>query len=236
MKKTIHRADSRGTADHGWLKANFSFSFGNHYDPDRIQFGQLRVLNDDFIAAGAGFGKHPHDNMEIVTIPLSGALAHQDSTGGNGMISSGEVQIMSAGTGIYHSEMNGSQTEEANTLQIWVLPEKRDIEPRYDQNKFPLHERRNSIKTAVSPDDTDEEALWINQKAYFNLGHVEQGKSLNYSLHGEGQGIYIFLIKGQLEVAGETLNTRDAIGLDELENIELKADAESEFVLIEIPM
>ncbi len=169
MKKTIYKADSRGHSDHGWLKTNFSFSFADYYNPERIRFGMLRVLNDDTIQPGMGFGTHPHDNMEIVTIPLKGELAHKDSTGGKGIIKANEIQAMSAGSGVTHSEFNNSQTDEVSLLQIWVFPKEKNIEPRYDQKTFNPEERKNILKTVVSP-DKNSDALWINQDAYFSLG------------------------------------------------------------------
>lgn len=234
MKKTIHRAESRGHADHGWLNAHHSFSFANYYNPERIRFGTLRVLNDDIVQPGEGFGTHPHDNMEIVTIPLRGELAHKDSTGNKEVIRPNEVQIMSAGSGLTHSEFNNSKTEEINLLQIWVFPKERNIKPRYDQKVFNPEERINKIKTVVSPSDKD--ALWINQNAYFSITSLEKEKAVNYEIKSKGNGLYVFLIEGKIEIAGETLGKRDAIGLEDLNNIEIKAAEKSEVLLIEVPM
>src|SRR6195952_706652 len=195
MKKTFHPANERGHNDIGWLKANFSFSFGPYYNPEKVQFGVLRVLNDDIIAGGAGFGTHPHDNMEIITIPLSGALEHKDSMGNIGVIKSGEVQVMSAGSGVTHSEYNHSQTEAANTLQIWLFPKERNIKPRYDQKNFNELLSPNQFTTLISPDKS-EDTLWINQDATFSLGDFELGQKIDYTVKTPGNGVYIFVIEG----------------------------------------
>lgn len=234
MKKTIHRADSRGHADHGWLNAHHSFSFANYYNPERIRFGTLRVLNDDIVQPGEGFGTHPHDNMEIVTIPLKGELAHKDSTGNKEVIRTNEVQIMSAGSGLTHSEFNNSKTDEINLLQIWVFPKEKNIKPRYDQKVFKPEDRKNKIKTVVSPDDS--EALWINQDSYFSLTNLDKEKSVSYEIKTKGNGLYVFLIEGQIEIAGEKLSKRDAVGLEDIDSVEIKADENSEVLLIEVPM
>ena len=234
MQKTIHRADSRGHADHGWLNAHHSFSFANYYNPERIRFGTLRVLNDDIVQPGEGFGTHPHDNMEIVTIPLRGELAHKDSTGNKEVIRPNEVQIMSAGSGLTHSEFNNSKTEEINLLQIWVFPKEKNIKPRYDQKVFDPADRINKIKTVVSPSDKD--ALWINQDAYFSLSGLDKDKTVNYQMKSKGNGLYVFLIEGKIEIEGETLGRRDAIGLELINEIEIKAVEKSEVLLIEVPM
>ena len=234
MQKTIHRADSRGHADHGWLNAHHSFSFANYYNPERIRFGTLRELNDDIVQPGEGFGTHPHDNMEIVTIPLRGELAHKDSTGNKEVIRPNEVQIMSAGSGLTHSEFNNSKTEEINLLQIWVFPKEKNIKPRYDQKVFDPADRINKIKTVVSPSDKD--ALWINQDAYFSLSGLDKDKTVNYQMKSKGNGLYVFLIEGKIEIEGETLGRRDAIGLELINEIEIKAVEKSEVLLIEVPM
>ena len=234
MKKTIHRADSRGHADHGWLNAHHSFSFANYYNPERIRFGTLRVLNDDIVQPGEGFGTHPHDNMEIVTIPLQGELAHKDSTGNKEVIRPNEVQIMSAGSGLTHSEFNNSKTEEINLLQIWVFPKEKNIKPRYDQKVFNPADRINKIMTVVSP--SDKNALWINQDAYFFFFFLEKDKAVTYQIKSKGNGLYVFLIEGKIEIGGETLDKRDAIGLEQIDGIEIKAVETSEVLLIEVPM
>ncbi len=187
MKKTIHRADTRGHADHGWLNAHHSFSFANYYNPERIRFGTLRVLNDDIVQPGEGFGTHPHDNMEIVTIPLKGELAHKDNTGNKEVIRPGEVQIMSAGSGLTHSEFNNSKTDEINLLQIWVFPKEKNIKPRYGQKVFKPEDRKNKIKTVVSPKDSD--ALWITQDSYFSLASLDKDKKVSYEIKTKGNGL-----------------------------------------------
>lgn len=237
MKTVVHRAQTRGTADYGWLKANYSFSFANYFDPDRLQFGLLRVLNDDFIAPSMGFGKHPHDNMEIVTIPLKGALKHKDSMQHEGVIRPGEVQVMSAGSGLEHSELNASASEETNILQLWVFPEKKDVKPRYDQKLFDEAAKTNTFLTVVSPaDDNDGNALWIHQQAYFNLGNFSEGSAGSYRLANAEHGVYVFVIEGSIRVADEELHKRDAIGIRELEHIRIESLTDSKLLLIEIPM
>lgn len=234
MKKVIHRADTRGHANHGWLDTYHSFSFAGWYNPERMNFGLLRVLNDDRVAAGKGFGMHPHDNMEIVSIPLSGELEHQDSMGNRGVIRENDVQIMSAGTGIRHAEYNHSRENEVKFLQIWVFPKERNIEPRYDQRTFKPEERANKLQMVVSPEN--DEAIWINQDAYFSLGKFESGKEVSYNLHGSGQGVYLFVLEGGVSVDGEKLGRRDAVGLWETDQVSIRAAEDTEFLLIEVPM
>lgn len=237
MQKVFHPAHERGTANFGWLKANYSFSFANYFNPKRVKFGRLRVLNDDTIAADKGFGEHPHKNMEIVTIPLKGALKHQDSMGNSTVINTGEVQVMSAGTGVKHSEFNPDKEQETNLLQIWVHPEKKHVEPRYGQEKFSAEELKNKLLNVVSPkDDNDGKALWIHQQAYFNLGELETGKKITYNLHKSGHGIYCFLISGEIEIANETLNPRDAIGIWDCDDITIDVKKTAKLLLIEVPM
>ena len=235
MKFTLHKADSRGYADHGWLKAKHSFSFANYHNPEKIHFGLLRVLNDDIVSAGMGFGTHPHDNMEIVTIPLKGELAHKDSTGNKGVIRVNDVQIMSAGSGITHSEFNNSDKEEVNLLQIWVFPLEKNIKPRYDQKTFDKDDRINIVKTLVSP-EKNKDSLWINQNAYFSLCTLQKNKSVTYDLNKPGNGIYIFLIEGEVNIEKELLKKRDAIGIEEAEKLDISANEESEILFIEVPM
>jgi len=234
MKKIIHRSGSRGTADFGWLKSRHTFSFGQYYNPERVHFGMLRVLNDDIVKGGAGFPTHPHDNMEIVSIPLKGALTHQDSTGTERVIQTGEVQIMSAGSGLTHSEYNASKTDEVNFLQIWVFPKVKDIQPRYDQMVFEPSGRANKVQTVVSPDD--EQALWINQDAYFSLANLSDGNSITYELNKAGNGVYLFVIEGQVEVGEGTLEKRDAIGISEVDQFTVSASKDSELLFMEVPM
>jgi hypothetical protein len=235
MKKIIHRAADRGIQDHGWLKAAHSFSFANYHDPSKVNFGLLRVLNDDIVAPGMGFGTHAHDNMEIVTIPLKGVLAHKDSLGSEGNISDGEVQVMSAGSGIRHSEFNGSSTEEVNLLQIWVFPKERNIQPRYDQMRYKLEEGNNLFQIVVSPQGA-ENVMWINQDAYFSLGTFDGGKTANYNIQHPGNGAYVFIIDGQAELAETILNKRDAMGIYETETLEFKFSEDSWVLVIEVPM
>ena len=235
MKLTVHRAGCRGHADHGWLKTWHSFSFASYYNPDRMHFGSLRVLNDDSIAAGMGFGTHPHDNMEIITIVLEGELAHRDSMGNGSVIRPGEVQVMSAGTGIQHSEYNHSETDETSLLQIWVFPEKKNVEPRYGQAKFQEEELAGKLKIVVSPDGV-ENSLWIHQQAWFSMGNFQAGSSVNYSLKKPGNCIYLFVISGEVEIGSEILNQRDAIGIEEIDaEIILKTTQMSKLLLLEIP-
>lgn len=212
MQKTIHPANTRGFADHGWLKSRHTFSFAGYHNMERMHFGVLRVLNDDVVAQGMGFGTHPHADMEIVSIPLSGSLAHKDSTGNSEIIRTGDVQIMSAGTGITHSEFNPDQTKEVNFLQIWILPEKKGIPPRYEQKAFDLEAQRNSFVKTVSWQKGGE-ALWINQKAQFWLGVFDQGATASVEPSDASAGLYFFVISGAVEIAGETLSARDALGL-----------------------
>lgn len=235
MKKTIHNADSRGLADHGWLLSRHTFSFAGYYDPERVRFGLLRVLNDDIVQPGMGFGTHPHDNMEIVSIPLHGELAHKDSEGHEKVIYTNDVQIMSAGSGLTHSEYNHSETNEVNFLQIWVFPKERDINPRYDQKTFEPENRRNKIQTVVSPEKANG-TLWINQDAYFSLSKPGAGKEIEYKIRHNKNGLYVFVIEGSIEIADEKLNRRDAIGLEDIESVKIKAISDSDILLIEIPM
>ena len=239
MKTILHKSEDRGHANHGWLNARHSFSFASYHNPSKVHFGLLRVLNDDIIAGGTGFGRHPHDNMEIVTIPLEGSLKHQDSTGGNGLIRKGEVQIMSAGSGIFHSEFNASETESLNLFQIWVFPKERNIEPRYDQRMFEKEKRQNRFCTVVSPDKADAEtdgALWINQDAFFTLGAFENGAETQYKLHHSNNGVYIMVVEGSVQIGEQQLNRRDALGVWETGEVEMKIAPGSELLLIEVPM
>ena len=236
MVQTIyHAANTRGKADFGWLKSYHTFSFGQYYNPERMHFGALRVLNDDIITGGTGFGTHPHDNMEIITIPIKGALEHKDSMGSVGVIHSGEVQIMSAGTGITHSEYNHSKTEDANTLQIWLFPKERNIKPRYDQKNFNDVLKPNQLATLISP-NKDGDALWINQDAVFSMGDFEPGQTINYDIKIPGNGIYIFVIEGVANIDGHTLNKRDALGVYDLSSLTIETEAQSRLLLMEIPM
>lgn len=231
---SIHTADSRGYADHGWLKSYHTFSFAGYFNPERVHFGALRVLNDDFVAAGMGFGKHPHENMEIVSIPLEGQLAHEDSTGSKGIIKKGEIQFMSAGSGVQHSEMNASTTEAVKFLQIWIIPNKMNIQPRYGQISYNLND--NEIKTLIQP-NIEEGTLNLQQNAWFKLAKFNTDKTLSVPVEDpKNNGVYLFLLKGAVEVDGQKLTTRDAIGVWETDKIEIKTNEQSEFLIIEVPM
>ena len=235
MSKTIIRADERGHAAHGWLNARHTFSFAGYYNPERVHFGLLRVFNDDIVAPAMGFGMHPHDNMEIVTIPLKGQLEHKDSEGNHGVITEGEVQVMSAGSGIYHSEFNPSKENEVNLLQIWVFPKQRDIEPRYDQKKFDEEGRKNQFQVVASP-ETDNGSLWLNQNVYFNIGNFDAGQSVTYNKKLINNGLWIFVMEGEAEVNGEKLERRDSAGITDEEAIEIKANKDSKILIIDVPM
>ena len=235
MKKIFHPANERGHANHGWLNAYHSFSFASWYDESKVHFGLLRVLNDDTIAPGMGFGTHPHDNMEIVTIPLKGVLEHKDSMGNIGQIKPGEIQAMSAGSGVQHSEYNGSKTEETKLFQIWVFPKVKNIAPRYEQIKFNPEDRKNKFQLIVSPEKSDK-TMWINQDAFFSLGDFEKGKSVEYSIKHKGNGVYLMVIEGEMEIDGQKLSRRDAIGIYDTDKFSLKANSDSQILVIDVPM
>jgi len=235
MKTIFYPENERGKNDIGWLKANFSFSFGPYYNPELMSFGALRVLNDDTIAGGKGFGLHPHDNMEIVTIPLEGGLEHQDNMGNKGVINAGDVQVMSAGTGVYHSEYNASATDVAKTLQIWLFPKERNVAPRYDQKSFINEFKRNELTTLVSP-DRSEGNLWLHQDATFSMGTFEAGKLLNYTIKTPGNGAYVFLLDGRAKINGTELNKRDAMGVYDSSSFTIEAEEESRYLIIDVPM
>jgi len=234
MNTILHKANTRGHANHGWLNSFHTFSFAGYYDQNRMNFGALRVLNDDTVAAGMGFGRHPHENMEIVSIPLSGDLEHQDSTGRHEIIKQGDVQIMSAGSGIFHSEKNANHNKEVKFLQIWVLPKEINITPRYEQKSFPIAERKNRLATVVSPDDAN--AVWINQDAWFTLGNLDVDTELNYQLHKADSCVYAFVITGNVELNGIALNERDGLGISNIKDFAIKATSDTELLLMEIPM
>ena len=235
MKTTIHTANSRGHADHGWLNAYHSFSFASWYNPERVQFGALRVLNDDTVAAGMGFGTHPHDNMEIITIPLEGDLAHKDSMGNTAIIKTGDVQVMSAGTGIQHSEFNPNANLQTKLFQIWLFPKYRNVEPRYQQLTLDQSLQKNNFAQILSP-NSDDAGVWIHQDAWFYLSDFDNGFSKKLSLKKEGNGFYIMNIEGEIEVNGEKLERRDAIGIWATNKIEIKANSNAKFLVMEIPM
>ena len=235
MKPILFKAADRGTADYGWLKPNYYFSFAQYHDNAKVHFGLLRVLNDDFIAGGGSFPTHPHDNMEIVTIPFTGALKHKDSTGGEGVIQAGDIQIMSAGTGVQHSEANASATEPVTLFQVWIFPKERNIKPRYDQKTFDVTQRNNKWQTVVSPIDADN-ALWINQDARFALTNLAAGKEITYINAFANNGVFIVVINGAVTVDEQQLNKRDALGISETENFTITALEDAELLAIEIPM
>ena len=234
MKKIFHSASSRGEANHGWLHAKHSFSFANYFNPERIQFGALRVLNDDTVAPGMGFGTHPHDNMEIITIPLEGALEHKDSMDNIGVIEADEIQVMSAGTGVYHSEYNRNKDQAVSLLQIWVFPNEQNVKPRYDQKNIKDLKKVNALYPMVTP-DPKAPGMWIHQDAWFHMGDFDTTTELEYDLHKKGNGVYAFLIEGTAEIAGETLQKRDALGVWDTDSFSLKANPHSRILLIEVP-
>lgn len=235
MKTIVHKANERGHANHSWLNAYHSFSFANWYNPEKIQFGMLRVLNDDTIAAGMGFGTHPHDNMEIITIPLEGDLAHKDSMGNGTTIKSGDIQVMSAGTGIQHSEFNPNHNHHTKLFQIWLFPKYRNVEPRYQQITLDKSLEKNDFAQILSP-NPDDAGVWIHQDAWFYLSDFDADFSKKLSLKKEGNGFYIMNIEGKIEVNGEKLERRDAVGIWETNEIEIKANSNAKFLVMEIPM
>ena len=235
MKKIFHSSSSRGAADHGWLQAKHSFSFANYYDSERVQFGALRVLNDDIIAPGMGFGTHPHDNMEIITIPLDGALEHKDSMDNIGVIETDEIQVMSAGSGVYHSEYNKNKDQSVSLLQIWVFPNKKNVTPRYDQKNIKDLKKVNSFYPIVTPNQKGP-GMWIHQDAWFHLGEFDKETRINYNINKKGNGVYAFLIEGSVQIHGESLEKRDALGLWDTESFELLANPNSRVLLIEVPL
>ena len=236
MNYVLHKAEDRGHADHGWLNAKHSFSFASWYNPEKIHFGMLRVLNDDTVAGGMGFGMHPHDNMEIVTIMRKGALQHQDSMGHKEVITAGEIQVMSAGTGIMHSEINAKKDEEVQLFQIWVFPNKKNVEPRYDKLKLDEVKLKNNLIQLISPDKSDE-GSWIYQDAWFNLGKFDTGKSFEYTVKRKNNGVYAFVITGKATVNGQELNERDALGIWNIEKLHITSQSpDMEILLMDVPM
>lgn len=229
----LHKANTRGEANHGWLHSFHTFSFAGYRNDERNNFGNLRVLNDDTVAAGMGFGAHPHDNMEIISIPLSGDLAHKDSIGSQEIIKEGDIQVMSAGTGITHSEYNANKDKEVKFLQIWLFPNKFEVEPRYDQMTFPAV--RNELVQIISPNQ-DDAGLWIHQDAWFHLGKVDAGFETNYEMKNPENGLYIFIIEGDVTIDELTLNKRDAVGITNAESVSIKASSNAEILLMEVPM
>jgi quercetin 2,3-dioxygenase len=235
MKTILHKANTRGHAYHGWLDSWHSFSFAGYYNPERIHFGALRVLNDDTVAPGMGFGHHPHDNMEIISIPLEGDLEHQDNTGTKQVISKGDVQIMSAGTGIEHSEKNKNGDQQVKFLQIWVFPKERNVKPRYDQKTFSEEDKKNKLLTVVSPMG-EQEGVNIHQDAWFSLTSLDKDKELTYTLKNKSNGVYAFLLEGDATINDVVLNRRDGLGISETEELKIKANSNAELLLMEVPM
>jgi redox-sensitive bicupin YhaK (pirin superfamily) len=235
MQTRLFKANERGSADYGWLKPNYYFSFSGYHNPEKVHFGALRVLNDDYIAGGGAFPTHPHDNMEIITIPFTGALEHRDNTGGHGIIKAGDIQIMSAGTGIQHSEANASATEPVTLFQIWLFPKERNIQPRYDQRNFDVAERKNQWQIVVSP-RAEDNALWINQNARFALTSLNKGNSIQYNNAFAGNGLFLVVINGSTTIEGVKLNKRDAVGLVGSDIFNITADEDVELLAIEVPM
>lgn len=238
MKTIVHRADERGFANHGWLQANHSFSFAQWYNPEKIQFGALRVLNDDIIAPKMGFGTHPHDNMEIITIPLSGVLKHKDNMANDWIpVHPNEVQVMSAGTGVQHSEVNGSDDAHLSLFQIWIMPNEKSVKPRYDQKMFNEADRKNKLQTLVSSfDDAEDGSLKIHQNAKISRIDLDKDESFSYKLKSENHGVYLMNIFGKVDAENETLESRDAIGISETEAFNVSAKDDSSILLIEVPM
>ena len=235
MTTVFHEASSRGNANHGWLKSFHTFSFANYYDPERINFGALRVLNDDVVDAGMGFGKHPHDNMEIISIPLEGDLEHKDSMGNTTVIKNGDIQVMSAGTGIFHSEYNKNKDSKVKFLQIWVFPNKKNVSPRYDQITLNSDDRRNRLQQVLSP-NPDDEGVWIHQNAWFHLGKFDAGVKVYYTVKHKENGVYAFVLNGDLTINDQPLAARDGFGIWDVESLNIHSESPSELLLMEVPM
>lgn len=235
MNTVIHKAETRGKANHGWLNSYHTFSFANYQNPERMNFGVLRVLNDDIVQAGMGFGTHPHDNMEIISIPLEGDLEHKDSMGNVAIIKEGDVQVMSAGTGLTHSEKNKNSDKEVKFLQIWVFPKEKNVTPRYDQISIKEIAKENEFYQVVSPNKEDQ-GVWLHQDAWFNLGNFTKGSSDEYKIKKEGNGVYVFILDGEVEIVGENLSKRDGMGVWNTDSINVKATENARVLLMEVPM
>jgi len=236
MSKTIsHKADTRGHANHGWLNSKHTFSFANYYNPERMHFGVLRVLNDDQVAPGMGFGTHPHENMEIISIPLEGDLEHKDSMGNVAVIRHGDIQVLSAGTGITHSEYNKNKDKEVKFLQIWVFPNKQNVTPRYSQISLNIEDRHNNFQQIISP-NADDEGAWINQNAWFSMGNFDNGFETTYNIKSSQNGVYIFVLEGEIEVEGQILSKRDGFGIWSTDSFSLKALSQCDVLLMDVPM
>jgi redox-sensitive bicupin YhaK (pirin superfamily) len=235
MNTVLHKANTRGKANHGWLEANHSFSFANYYNPERMNFGVLRVLNDDSIAPARGFGTHPHDNMEIISIPLEGALEHKDSMGNGAIVQNGDVQVMSAGTGIQHSEFNANKDQHMKLLQIWLFPNKRNVTPRYDQISIRDIENKNEFYQILSP-NAEDQGVWIHQDAWFYLGQFDSEVSTRHKVQKSGNGVYVFIIEGSATVEGQLLEKRDGFGIWDVKEFDIKAGKNSRILLMDVPM
>lgn len=235
MKSVLHKASSRGNANHGWLNSYHTFSFANYYNPERMNFGVLRVLNDDVVAAGRGFGKHPHDNMEIISIPIEGDLEHQDSMGNVTVIKQGDIQVMSAGTGVFHSEVNKNKDRQVKFLQIWMFPNKKDVTPRYDQITLNPSDTKNKFAQILSPSKNDA-GVWVHQNAWFSLGDFETEKQQEYIIKKEGNGVYVFVLEGEINVDGQALNKRDGYGLWDVSKINITCKSKSKVLIMDVPM
>ena len=234
-KSILHKADTRGHANHGWLDSKHTFSFANYYNPERMHFGVLRVLNDDQVAPGMGFGTHPHENMEIISIPLEGDLEHKDSMGNIAVIRHGDIQVLSAGTGITHSEYNKNKDKEVKFLQIWIFPNKQNATPRYSQISLNIEDRHNNFQQIISP-NPDDEGAWINQNAWFSMGNFDNGFSTSYDFKSSQNGVYIFVLEGEIEVEGQILSKRDGLGIWDTDSFSLKALSKCDVLLMDVPM
>lgn len=235
MKTVLHKANTRGNANHGWLQSYHSFSFANYYNPERMNFGALRVLNDDIVAGGQGFGTHPHQNMEIISIPLEGDLKHNDSMGNTVIINEGDVQAMSAGTGVYHSEYNKNNDKEVKFLQIWIVPNKENVDPKFDQISIRDLEKENAFYQILSP-NKDDDGVWIHQEAWFHIGKFDNDKEAVYNIKKKGNGVYAFVLEGEVEIESQKLEKRDGFGVWEVESVNIKSISKSKILLIETPM
>lgn len=235
MNTILHKAETRGVANHGWLNSHHTFSFANYYNPERMNFGVLRVLNDDIVDEGMGFGTHPHENMEIISIPLEGDLEHKDSMGNTTVIKEGDIQVMSAGTGVMHSEFNKNRDKKVKFLQIWVFPNKKNVTPRYDQISLKEIEKENEFYQILSPSSEDE-GVWIHQNAWFHLGKFSEETSTNYTLKDKSNGVYAFILEGNVKMNQQELSKRDGFGIWDTETIEIKAEKGSKVLLMEVPM
>ncbi|WP_046756095.1 pirin family protein [Kordia jejudonensis] len=236
MNTILHKADTRGDANHGWLHSKHTFSFANYYNPERMNFGVLRVLNDDTVSESKGFGTHPHKDMEIVSIPLEGDLKHEDNMGNKTIIRSGDIQVMSAGTGVMHSEYNNNPDAHVKFLQIWIIPNKQSVEPRYDQITLNQEDRKNKIQQILSP-NADDAGVWVHQNAWFNMTSLDKGKEVQYNLNDtKNNGVYVFVLKGDATINGQPLNQRDGFGIWDVETLNIEADNDTEILLMEVPM